>query len=160
MTEQQVSKLPGEALAESAEPVRSSAVLGDMVVGAVVVLDPGRYDLPRPVKIDRVTGTQIIIGSERFRRDSGYKIGESGGWSRTRISVPEPGEIEKCRVNLKRRRLAGELREVQWGTLPLKTLESVAAAVKAGMSPNDPKLSDSGGLARRLRGRLCGEQPP
>jgi len=26
--------------------------------------------------------------------------------------------------------------------------------------PNDPKLSDGGGLARRLRGGLCGEQPP
>ena len=33
-------------------------------------------------------------------------------------------------------------------------------ATEAQDSPNDPKLSDGGGLARRLRGRLCGEQPP
>ena len=31
---------------------------------------------------------------------------------------------------------------------------------KTVATPNDLKLSDSGGLARRLRGRLCGEQPP
>lgn len=122
-------------------PIAANAGLGDMLAGAVVVLDRGRYHLPQPVKIDRVTGTQIVIGTERFRRDNGYKIGESGGWARTRISAPEPGEIEKCRANLKRARLAAALRETRWDALPLATLESVTAAVEEGMSPNDGELT-------------------
>ena len=31
---------------------------------------------------------------------------------------------------------------------------------RRSVAPNDLKLRDGGGLARRLRGRLCGEQPP
>ncbi len=110
--------------------------LKDLQAGDVVILDHGRYNLPRPVKIDRVTSTQIVIGAERFRREQGNKIGDTD-WHRASIHIPSDGEVEKCVQNLKRQRLASKLRETEWHEFPLATLEAVTAEVERALAAKE-----------------------
>jgi hypothetical protein len=53
----------------------SSKTIADVKCGDEVVLREGRYWFPRRVHVDRLTNTQIIIGSRRFRRKDGREIG-------------------------------------------------------------------------------------
>jgi len=46
------------------------------------------------VTVDRVTRTQIIIGSECYRKQDGLRIG-CNTWSRVHVRLPWEGEIEE-----------------------------------------------------------------
>lgn len=45
--------------------------------------------------VDRVTATQIIIKTLRFRRKDGRAVGESGRWGRSSIELATPEQIEQ-----------------------------------------------------------------
>lgn len=78
-----------------------------------------------PVKIDRVTATQIIIGSTRFRRSDGHRMGEGNSWYSHWISEATPEAIEKANAELRRRKLINDLREVDWRNQKTELLETV-----------------------------------
>lgn len=74
------------------------------------------------VVVDRVTATQIVIGSVRFRRSDGYAIG-ARGWDRTRLIEPTPQALEAARRN----RMVAALHAMtpRWKTLPTDVLEQI-----------------------------------
>lgn len=49
-------------------------------------------------KIDRVTATQIVVGSEKWRKDSGRLIGEISSWNMRHINLATPEDFIKLRV--------------------------------------------------------------
>ncbi len=45
------------------------------------------------VKVERITATQIICGSSKYNKKTGFIIGGSA-WSRAHVCVPRDGEAE------------------------------------------------------------------
>ena len=112
--------------------------LNELKAGDLVINHCGNYSLPRVVRIDRLTPTQIIIGNTRFPRNVGDYACAIGGsrWTQNSISVPKPGEIEKCRLDIKRQNLQAALRDFAWGKIKeVEVLESVLAQASKGIAP-------------------------
>ena len=81
--------------------------------GDKVIINSTFYD-DRVETIDRITNTQIVIGSSKFKRTNGWQTGDNI-WSKTRLSIGTPekiAEIEhKQRMNAIRSYVTKHLNE-------------------------------------------------
>jgi hypothetical protein len=72
-------------------------------------------------RVTRVTPTQIVVGGQRYNRETGAQLGR-GGWGRCLI---EP--TEEIRAACRREALILKLSQFDYGTLPVATLEELYA---------------------------------
>ena len=111
--------------------------LKDVKPGDVVIIS-SRWQLPHPVKVDRVTTSQIVIGRERFRRESGRRVG-AYSYDSSSISTPKEGEVEECLSAIRLADKRSKLRDTQWTALPVKTIEAVFTVLHAEDAPKEVK---------------------
>ena len=76
--------------------------------------------------ITRVTPTQIVIGNARYRKDTGREVGGYDRWHSIWLEEATPEATRKVEATFKRLKLVRELSNMEWGKLPLETLEAVA----------------------------------
>jgi len=85
------------------------------------------------VKVDRLTKTQIIIGSKRFRKSDGQSVGTSA-WHLISVTIPEEGEIEKIQEARLHRQLMYEINGAcqisRLRILPLEQLKQINALLE------------------------------
>lgn len=94
------------------------------------VIVSGSYtgSLPLVKEVDRITNTQIVIGSTKYRRDSGRQIGGST-WHWSWLQEATPEAVKKIKDEGRRRKLQYDLRETKWQRLSLEALEEITAIV-------------------------------
>lgn len=48
------------------------------------------------VKVSRTTKTQIVLpNGDKYRKETGFRIGSGSSWHRARLAIPKDGEIGK-----------------------------------------------------------------
>lgn len=87
--------------------------------GDEVVVTGRFYGHDRLARVDRVTATQIVVGNERFRRDSGRRVGDSGY---AFAYIVEP--VAQRREAIERRMLTDAITRANFDKLPLETLRA------------------------------------
>ncbi len=71
-------------------------MLENVQVGDTLILNGrGRASDAHIVKVDRLTKTQIIINSNRFRKFDGRVVGGGSIWNSLSVTIPREGEIKK-----------------------------------------------------------------
>jgi len=105
--------------------------LKDLKAGDEVAVDYGFHNSPRLAVIERVTKTQIIIGSSRYRREGGYLIG-AGSWNFNKVVVL----TEKIRSKMIREGRIYEIENFKWKEASELLIDSVFRLMK------NAKLSD------------------
>ena len=80
------------------------------------------------VTVNRVTATQIIVGSERYRKVNGRRMGKST-WYSCWIKEATPEQVESITNQRRHLKLGRQLQDVRWKNLPRPVLEAVAAIV-------------------------------
>lgn len=98
--------------------------LANLKAGDEVAIDSGfnGYEL---LKVDRLTSTQILCGTRRFRRDSGRMVGGSG------YSVPYLKEVTpSVRERIERNRILTKLHYMKWDKLDTNQLRRVIEATE------------------------------
>jgi hypothetical protein len=101
-------------------------------VGTVMVLNNGGWSLARSlVKIDRLTKTQIVVGTRRFRRLKawGGTYHEIGQYARSSLTVATPELIPEVKAEHRRAHLLREIEAVKFNKLTDEQLEAIAAAL-------------------------------
>lgn len=101
--------------------------LKDLVAGDDVLVT-GNYHR-RIAKVDKVTKTQIVVNSVRFRRDSGWQCG-SDSWDRKSISVPTEKEISDIKEENFRNTLIYAIRSFDFKRLSTDELKQVYNILK------------------------------
>jgi hypothetical protein len=100
--------------------------LASLKVGDEVAIQPGGWDQTQRIsRVTRITKTQFVCGSERFRKSDGWAPGS--GWSRPNIVKPTQemrDKIEAARLRTKIKNAATD------STTTLATLRAMAAALK------------------------------
>lgn len=82
----------------------------DIQAGDDVIVESGGLKSFLAVrKVDRTTKTQIIIGSERYRKTDGRLIGHDNPWSRCYLQRATPERVEGARKQAKARNALGAL---------------------------------------------------
>lgn len=74
-------------------------------------------------KIDRLTKSHVVIGSDKYSRFTGYRVG-NGTWDMTRIEPWADKHSDELAANRIRARLATD---TSWINVPLKELKEIAA---------------------------------
>lgn len=105
--------------------------LESLGTGSVVIMcQPGYGATTRVVRtVTRVTPTQLVIGSGRFRRSDGFQI--ASGWHHAWLEEATPERIEKARAEERRRANYDLVRHQSWQALDDATLEQIAALLRA-----------------------------
>ena len=80
-------------------------------------------------KVDRLTATQIVVGSYRYRRQSGHALG-GGRWDTNFLYEPTPTVVDA----LQRKILIKRLGTVKWADLSDEVLRAVVQLVDFGPS--------------------------
>lgn len=80
------------------------------------------------ITVERVTPTQIIVGSDKYRKANGRRLGESQ-WHSCWLRQATPERIEKINYSKRHLLLSRKLEDVQWRSLPLPVLEVIAAVI-------------------------------
>lgn len=81
------------------------------------------------VTVDRVTAAQIIIGSEKYRKANGRRMGDSGRWYTTWLKEATPKLLESIAYQKRHLALSRRLQDTRWAKLPLPLLEAVATVL-------------------------------
>lgn len=101
--------------------------LKDLQAGDEVIVD-SLYD--RTIaKVDRVTKTQIVIGTERFRKQSGWSVG-GNIWHRKSIYVPTEEDISEIKEEALRKKILYTIRSFDFKRLSKSELENVYNLIK------------------------------
>lgn len=83
-------------------------------------------------KVTRMTPTQVVVNSGRFRKDNGRMVG--GHYSACLLEAT-PDAVAKLRDDAEATRLRRSIQGVRWDAVPLETLRSVAhLLVRAGLT--------------------------
>ena len=61
------------------------------------------------VKVTRLTKTQIIIGTNRYRKSNGQTVGGGSIWNTIHVTIPKEGEIEKIQEAQFHRKLVNQI---------------------------------------------------
>ena len=101
--------------------------LKDLVAGDDVLVT-GNYHR-RIANVDKVTKTQIVVNSVKFRRDSGWQCG-SDSWDRKSISIPSEKEISDIKEENLRNALIYAIRSFDFKRLSTDELKQVYNIVK------------------------------
>jgi hypothetical protein len=112
--------------------MNTQKTLADIQVGDELIQTGYGYSRSnRVVTVTRLTATQIIVGTDRFNRETGYAPKSAGGYLRTRVYPPSEGEANKVRDAYEREQLFGKLRHsVKWDSLPLQAMREINAILK------------------------------
>ena len=86
----------------------------------------GSMDVVRTVS--RVTATQIIVGSEKYRKVNGRRMGDSG-WYSSWLKEATPEQVERIAHQRRHLELSRKLEDTRWAKLSLPLLEAVAAVL-------------------------------
>lgn len=87
----------------------------------------GSMDVVRTVS--RVTATQIIVGSERYRKVNGRRVGDSSGWHSSWLKEATPEQVERIAHQKRHLELGRRLQDMRWTKLSLPLLEAVVAVL-------------------------------
>jgi hypothetical protein len=98
---------------------------------SVIVKQSGSYRSESVKKVDRVTATQVAIGTTKYRRDNGREVGGSNRWGARWLYEATPEQVQRIRDESRRDNLAYKLRDMQWSQVPLATLEAIDALLTA-----------------------------
>ena len=101
--------------------------LKDLVIGDDVLVKGMSYK--RIAKVDKVTKTQIVVGSARYRRNSGLQCGDDI-WDRKSISVPTEEEISDIKEENLRNTLVYAISSFDFNRLSTDELKQVYNIVK------------------------------
>lgn len=80
------------------------------------------------MEVTRVTKTQIICGCRKFWRRNGVPVG-AGTWSSGRAKVATQEDMDSVQEEGSRKRLARELEDIDFYSLPLSKLEKIRAII-------------------------------
>jgi hypothetical protein len=81
-------------MSEQSEAVKSSP-FDSLKVGDKVVIITGYSRSMNLGDVSSITKTQVVVGSQRFRRSDGYLVGEpSSAWGRTKISTDQASFVQ------------------------------------------------------------------
>lgn len=80
------------------------------------------------VTVDRVTAAQIIIGSERYRKVNGRRMGDSS-WYSYWLKEATPERVESIAYQKRHLALSRRLQDTRWAKLPLPLLEAVVTVL-------------------------------
>lgn len=97
--------------------------LAGLKPGDTVIVSGGYDRRDRARKVERMTPTQIVVGTSRYDRATGKLRGDSIYFCR--LCQPTPERVAQARTV----ELVETLRQVDWNVQPLETLEWVAAMV-------------------------------
>lgn len=92
-------------------------MFNDIKVGDKVVVESGFSNKHVLKKVDRVTKTQVIVGSTKFRKDNGREISNHSSWYRDYIHYPTEEmmkNIEEYETELHRKSLINTLKATNW----------------------------------------------
>ena len=81
--------------------------------------------------VDRTTPTQVIVGRARFRRSDGYRVGDSGAWSRASIRPV----TDAIRESATRAKLIAAIVGTSWKSLSTDQLRRITDIVNEGEKP-------------------------
>lgn len=83
--------------------------LENVKVGDVVICHTRLHETE--MKVTKVTKTNIVIGSQRYRKKDGNLVG-SDAWTINFITIPKDSEIERVRQNNFRAEVVQKLRNI------------------------------------------------
>ena len=98
----------------------------ELEVGSKVILRGDTLENSIISKVSRLTKTQIVIGAgtTKYRRDSGYPVGEYSWYSKSLCEYSE-SLAEEIRCAHKKRRLVEWLNEFEWKDKSTEDLERI-----------------------------------
>lgn len=104
--------------------------LKDLVVGDKVVVTLQQFTTTKVFvsKVERLTKTLIIVNGIKFRRSNGRRVADTYGYCD--IKVASEDEIKKVEEENDRLRLAKNLREYNYYSLPLEKLKKIIHCIK------------------------------
>lgn len=82
------------------------------------------------VRVDRTTPTQLVIGSIKYNRRTGRRVG-ADIWNTDSLSEATPEVVTKVREQMKRRKIINRLETIRWKDVQTDILERVAELIKA-----------------------------
>jgi len=100
-----------------------SEFLNNLKEGDTVVVDHS-FGRVRLATVDRLTKTQFIVGSYRYSRKDGYRIGQHYG-RRDFLREPTPTVVEK----INRDRAIDKLRHTDFANIPTENLMKAVEAL-------------------------------
>ena len=81
--------------------------------------------------ISRLTKTQLIVGKEKFKRDTGRRIGDRGSWYCAWASIPTKGDIKVLSEAHEKRMLINKITSCcDWKHFTLDELIKVNTVLK------------------------------
>jgi hypothetical protein len=102
---------------------------GDKVVISSFGFGSTKYVLKT---VNRTTRTQIIVGNQRFDRNTGVQIGGASSWRKDRLYLATDDMLEKVndyQNQLKKYHLVKDLSKFNWNKFDLERLNEIAAFV-------------------------------
>lgn len=104
--------------------------LKDLVVGDKVVVTLQQFTTTKVCisKVERLTKTLIIVNGIKFRRCNGRRVADTYGCCYIKVASEE--EIKKVEEETDRLRLAKNLREYNYYSLPLEKLKKIIHFIK------------------------------
>ena len=104
--------------------------LKDLVVGDKVIVTLQQFTITKVFvgKVERLTKTLIIVNGIKFRRSDGIRVADTYGYCD--IKVASEDEIKKVEEEADRLRLAKNLREYNYYSLPLEKLKKIIHFIK------------------------------
>ncbi len=103
--------------------------LENVQVGDTLIWNGRHLADSRIVKVTRLTKTQIIIGTNRYRKSDGKTVGGGSVWSSNNVRIPEDGEIEKIREAQLHQKLVNQIDDAcqinKLRDMPLCTLQEI-----------------------------------
>lgn len=104
--------------------------LKDLVVGDKVIVTSQQYITTKVFvgKVERLTKTLIIVNGIKFRKSDGRRVADTYGYCD--IKVASEDEIKKVEEETDRLRLAKNLREYNYYSLPLEKLKKIIHFIK------------------------------
>lgn len=108
--------------------------LDSLTADAVVVRSAG-YGMRslQAKRVTRVTPTQVVVGSEKFRREDGRLIGGTRSMMTVEIVQPTPEIL----ASIRRTRIISELTNASWSSVPLTDLEKIFAIFSAATQEHE-----------------------
>lgn len=82
----------------------------------------------RILTVDRVTNTQIICGSEKFNKASGYSI-PMCAWNPTRLRILTDEQRAIHEADIKKAKLNNYFKTVDWKRLSVHTLTQIKSLI-------------------------------
>ena|SRR5438105_9972529 len=101
---------------------REQVWLDSLKVGDKVAIRYG-FDALDVMRVTKTTPTQIHVGSHKYRRKGGYRIGETGRFHVSSIQEFTP----EMQAEQEEKKLRNRVRDIQFTKLPLDIIKQILA---------------------------------